>query len=114
MTAGTATAARPPGTAGASGAPERVRLAERIGAAVAELPEVAGLSAGPRAQVVTYRVGPPYAGVAVREGEVEVGVNVARPDRPLPAIAESVRQAALPLAGGRPVHVLVADIAEGD
>ncbi|MEW2356731.1 hypothetical protein [Spirillospora sp. NPDC029432] len=112
MTAGTATAGAR--AAGASGAAERVRLAERIGAAVADLPEVAGLSAGPRAHVVTYRVGAPYAGVAVREGEIEVGVTVARPDRPLPAIAESVRRAALPLAGGRPVHVLVADIAEED
>ncbi|MFF5258419.1 hypothetical protein ACFY4C_05695 [Actinomadura viridis] len=90
---------------------ERVGLAERIAAAVTALPDVAGLTAGPHGRVVTYRVGAPYAGVAVREREVEVGV-VARRGRPLAEIAEAVRAAALPLAGDLPVDVLIADITE--
>jgi hypothetical protein len=92
-----------------AGGSERERRAERIGAAVKGLPDVAGLSAGPRAHVVTYRVGRPYLGVAVRDDEVEVGV-VARRGRPLAELAEMVRRAALPLAGGLPVHVLIADL----
>ncbi|MFI0351904.1 hypothetical protein [Actinomadura sp. 9N407] len=99
-------------TGRAAAASERERLAERIGAAVTGLPDVAGLTAGPRAHVVTYRVGPPYGGVAVRDGEIEVGV-VARPGRPLAEIAETVRQAVLPLAGGLPVNVLIGDIDDG-
>jgi hypothetical protein len=94
-------------------ASERAALAERIGEAVTALPDVAGLSAGPHAHVVTYRIGPPFAGVAVREAEIEVGV-VARRDRPVNEVAETVRRAVLDLdVGDRPVHVLVADI-EGD
>ncbi|GLZ08613.1 hypothetical protein Acsp03_60790 [Actinomadura sp. NBRC 104412] len=97
------------GPANAAGPRERERRAERIGAAVTALPDVAGLSAGPRAQVVTYRIGLPYTGVAVRDGEIEVGV-VARRGRPLPQVADAVRGAVLPLAGGLPVNVLIADI----
>jgi hypothetical protein len=85
--------------------------AERIGAVVTALPDVARLTAGPRAHVVTYRVGSPYTGVAVRDGEIEVGV-VARRGRPLAEVAEKVRKAVLPLAGGMPVNVLIADIQE--
>jgi hypothetical protein len=88
---------------------ERESRAERIGAAVTALPDVAGLTAGPRAHVVTYRVGSPYQGVAVRDREIEVAV-VARGGRPLGEVAETVREAVLPLAGGLPVNVLIADI----
>ncbi|XVQ10151.1 hypothetical protein ACQP1W_47835 [Spirillospora sp. CA-255316] len=92
--------------------PSRADRAERIGAAVRALPGVAGLTAGPRGFVVTYRPGPPYEGVAVRDGEIEVGV-VARAGRPLEEVAESVRRAVAPLAGDVPVNVLIADIAYG-
>ncbi|MFC5745070.1 hypothetical protein [Actinomadura rugatobispora] len=90
----------------------RAERAERIGAAVRVLPGVAGLTAGPRGYVVTYRPGPPYEGVAVRDGEIEVGV-VARAGLPLEEVAESVRRAARPLAGDVPVNVLIGDIAYG-
>jgi hypothetical protein len=98
--------------AAGSAAAERASLAERIGEAVTALPDVAGLTAGPRAHVVTYRVGRPYAGVAVREKEIEVGV-VARQGRPLSEVAETVRAAVQPLAGDLPVNILIADI-EGE
>jgi hypothetical protein len=100
-------------TGRAAGASERARRAERIGALVTGLADVAGLTAGPRAHVVTYRVGRPYAGVAVRDEEIEVGVIV-RPGRPLAEIAETVRQAVLPLAGDLPVNVLIADLDDDD
>ncbi|MBW8483805.1 hypothetical protein K1Y72_15565 [Actinomadura sp. PM05-2] len=81
-----------------------------MAAAVAALPDVAGLTAGPRGRVVTYRVGAPVTGVAVRDGRVEVGV-VARFGRPLAEIGDAVRTAAAPLAEGREVDVLIGDIA---
>mgnify|MGYP007126048420 CR=1 FL=1 len=90
----------------------RARWAERIGAAVRALPGVAGLSAGPRGYVVTYRPGPPYEGVAVRDNEIEVGV-VTRAGHPLEDVAASVRAAVRSLVGDLPVHVLIADIALG-
>ncbi|GAA2434639.1 hypothetical protein GCM10010191_56440 [Actinomadura vinacea] len=105
-TAPTAAGAAAPPT---RGRPTRARRAELIGAAVRELPDVAGLTAGPRGWVVTYRPGPPYTGVAVRDGEIEVGV-VVRPGRALADVAEAVRRAVLPLADGLPVNVLIADI----
>ncbi|GAA3933255.1 hypothetical protein GCM10023085_13190 [Actinomadura viridis] len=107
-TTGPATTGRTAGGRGGTMS-ERVGLAERIAAAVTALPDVAGLTAGPHGRVVTYRVGDPYAGVAVREREIEVGV-VARLGRALAETAEAVREAALPLAGGLPVNVLIADV----
>ncbi|WP_018655825.1 hypothetical protein [Actinomadura flavalba] len=88
-------------------------LAERIGAAVTGLPDVAGLTAGPAGRVVTFRVGEPFAGVAVRDDVVEIAV-VARAGRPLPDVAAAVRRAAAPLAGDRTVDVLIDDIREPD
>ncbi|MWA03963.1 hypothetical protein F8568_026975 [Actinomadura sp. LD22] len=87
-------------------------MVERVAEAVAGCRSVAGLTAGPRARIMTYRAGRPLAGVAVRDAEIEVGV-VARVERPLPETARDVRRAVRPLAGGRPVHVLIGDIAEG-
>ncbi|GAA0209728.1 hypothetical protein GCM10009527_002050 [Actinomadura nitritigenes] len=108
------------GAAAARQGPERARegsdgegrLVERVAEAVAGCRSVAGLTAGPRARIMTYRAGRPFAGVAVRDAEIEVGV-VALVERPLPETAEDVRRAVRPLAGDRPVHVLIGDIAEG-
>ncbi|MGI5322942.1 hypothetical protein [Actinomadura nitritigenes] len=90
----------------------RGRLVDRVAEAVSSCRSVAGLTAGPRARIMTYRAGRPLAGVAVRDAEIEVGV-VALVERPLPETAEDVRRAVRPLAGDRPVHVLIGDIAEG-
>lgn len=85
-------------------------LAVRIAAAVTAAPEVAELSGGRLGSVATYGPGRPVRGVSVHDTDVEVRV-VARPVRPLPEIAESVRQAVLPLAGDRTVNVVIEDLA---
>lgn len=89
-----------------------VELAERIGAAAMACPDVQGLTAGPRGWIATYRAGPPYAGVAVHDAVVEVGV-VVRYGRPFAEIAEDVRRLVRPLAGGRTVDVVIGDVADG-
>ncbi|MGC4952307.1 hypothetical protein ACLQ2P_03695 [Actinomadura citrea] len=107
--AGTA-AARP------SAAPDRreplAELAERVGAKALSCPDVLGLTAGPRGWIATYRAGPPYAGVAVHDAVIEVGV-VVRYGRPFAEIAEDVRRLVRPLAGRRTVDVLIGDVADG-
>ncbi|MGW3767227.1 hypothetical protein [Actinomadura verrucosospora] len=87
-------------------------LAERIGAAAMACPDVLGLTAGPRGWIATYRAGPPYAGVAVHDAVVEVGV-VVRYGRPFAEIAEDVRRLVRPLAGRRTVDVVIGDVADG-
>ncbi|QFG27331.1 hypothetical protein F7P10_27645 [Actinomadura sp. WMMB 499] len=76
-------------------------------------PDVAGLTAGPNGRVATYRPGTPFAGIAVRDGAVEVGV-VVRYGRPLPLVAEDVRGVVRPLCEGRAVDVLIGDVLIGD
>lgn len=83
---------------------------DRVAEAAMTCPDVLDLTAGPRGRIATYRAGLPLAGVAVRDGEIEVGV-VVRHGRPCPEIAEHVRRLVRPLAGERPVHVLIADLA---
>ncbi|TDD59288.1 hypothetical protein [Actinomadura rubrisoli] len=84
-------------------------LAERIATAVLACPHVTSLTAGPHARVVTYRAGRPFTGVAIRDDDIEVGV-VARGGRPFPDTAEDVRRLVRPLAGDRPVDVLIGDV----
>lgn len=61
--------------------------------------------------VGTYLPGRRVSGVVLRDDLVEVSV-VLRWDgsTPLPELAERVRQAVQPVAGGRPVDVVVADV----
>lgn len=82
------------------------RLAERIAAAVAECPTVAGLAAGPLA---TYLAGRTVPGVAVGEDQVRVAVVAAAGSSPA-EVAEQVRAAARRVAPGGRVDVLVEDI----
>lgn len=89
----------------------RAEFAERIAERARGCPGVADLVAGPWGQAVTYRPGAPLQGVAVHDDEVQVSV-VALTDRPVTETAEAVGAAVAPLAGGRPVHVFVADLAE--
>ncbi|MEU4830456.1 hypothetical protein [Streptosporangium sp. NPDC023615] len=77
--------------------------------AVRRCPDVADLSGGPFGTVATYRPGEMMPGVALREDEVEVSV-VVRLGRPLPEIAEEVRAAVAPMAGGRPVNVHIGGV----
>ncbi|SFQ21432.1 hypothetical protein [Actinomadura madurae] len=112
---------RPPGGTSAVAArswtaPSRreplAELAERVAEKAMACPDVLGLTAGPRGWIVTYRVGPPFAGVAVHEAVIEVGV-VVRYGRPFAEIAEDVRRLVSPLAGRRTVDVLIGDVADG-
>ncbi|MEV4258730.1 hypothetical protein AB0J52_36695 [Spirillospora sp. NPDC049652] len=104
-------AAPTPAPAAGADTPSPADLAERVAAAVTALPDVAGLSTGRSAMLVTYRVGTPVTGVAVRDDAVEIGV-VARYGRPLERIADEVRAVAEPLADERRVDVLIADITD--
>ncbi|TMQ97222.1 hypothetical protein ETD83_20380 [Actinomadura soli] len=90
----------------------RTDLADQVAEAAMACQDVRALTAGPHVRIATYRAGLPLAGVAVRDGEIEIGV-VVRYGRPLPEIAEDVRRLVAPLAGGRKVDVLIADLADG-
>ncbi len=82
---------------------------DAVAEAVGALPEVSGLSSGLVPEVATYLPGRRVAGVRVADGEVEVHVK-ARWGPTLPQVAERVRAAVAPLAGGRTVSVHVDDI----
>jgi len=82
---------------------------DAIAAAVRACPGVADLDAGHPAELATYLPGRRVAGVRAADATVEVQVRV-RWGRPLPEIAGEVQAAVAPLAGGRRVDVLIADV----
>ncbi len=83
---------------------------DAIAAAVRACVGVDDLDAGHPVEVATYLPGRRVAGVRLADGTVEVQVR-ALWGRPLPQIAADVQAAVAPLAGGRRVDVLIADIA---
>lgn len=107
----------------ASPPPEREGLAEaeeergvsarRIAERVLTCPDVADLSRGPFGVVATYLPGGLVPGVAVRDDAIEVDI-VARYGRPLPEVADLVRDAIGDLAGGRRVDVTIVDVVTDD
>ncbi|MCP2322937.1 hypothetical protein HDA40_001444 [Hamadaea flava] len=82
---------------------------DAIAEAVRRCPGVEDLYAGSPAELATYLPGRRVVGVRVAESAVSVQIQV-RWGRPIPEIAAAVRTAVAPLAGGRPVDVLVADL----
>ena len=80
-----------------------------IAECVEALPSVAGLSGGAFGEVATYLPGRRVVGVRATPDGVEVRI-VARWGPPLPEVAEEVRRAVGPLAGGAPVLVAIDDI----
>ena len=82
---------------------------EAVAAAAQGCPVVAGLAGGRFGEVATYQPGRRIVGVRQAEGTVEVHV-VARWGTPLPELADVVRAAVAPYAGGLPVAVFVDDI----
>jgi hypothetical protein len=92
--------------------PDPVELAQRVAAAVAAHPAVAGLHGGIYGSVTTYLPGRKLLGVRIGEGDepVEVAV-VLRADRPIPETVRSLRSAVSRLCGGAAVDITVADIA---
>ncbi|MBE3010793.1 hypothetical protein IL992_16545 [Microbispora sp. NEAU-D428] len=80
---------------------------------VLSCPDVADLSRGPFGVVATYLPGGLVPGVAVRDDVIEVDI-VARYGRPLPEVADLVRDAIGDLAAGRRVDVTIADVVRDD
>jgi hypothetical protein len=83
---------------------------EAVAAAVASCPDVVELSGGPYGEVATYLAGRRIAGVRMLHDSIEIHV-IARLGTPLPSVAEQVRSACSPFAGGRPVDVTIDDVA---
>jgi hypothetical protein len=98
-------------TAPAPSPPDPVALAQRVAAAVAAHPAVAGLHGGIYGSVTTYLPGRKLLGVRIGEGDepVEVAV-VLRGDRPIPEAVRSLRGEVSRLCGGVAVDITVADI----
>lgn len=94
-------------------AEEREVSARRIADRVLSCPDVADLSRGPFGVVATYLPGGLVPGVAVRDDAIEVDI-VARYGRPLPEVADLVRDAIGDLAAGRRVDVTIADVVKDD
>jgi uncharacterized alkaline shock family protein YloU len=82
---------------------------EAVAAAALGSPLIAGLAGGRLGEVATYLPGRRVLGVREVDGEIEVHV-VARWGTSLPQVAEVVRAAVAPYAGGRTVAVFVEDI----
>jgi hypothetical protein len=87
-----------------------ITTADAVAAAVAAAPGVSRLSGGHLGGVATYLPGRRVTGVVLREEDMEVHV-IGRYGTPVGEIAAEVRQAAEPFAGGRPVHVIIEDLA---
>ena len=87
--------------------------ADAIAAAALACPGVARLHGGTLNEFAAYLPGRSVAGVRLAEEHVEVHV-VARYGTVLPSLAEEVRAAVLPLAGGCPVEIHIDDIGDID
>ena len=94
-------AGRPPGVVPS---PE-----EELATAVAGCPDVAALSGGPFGEVATYLPVDASWGSGCSGDRFDVHV-IARWGTPLPAVAEQVRSACAPFAGGRGVDVTIEDV----
>ncbi|MEV7805287.1 hypothetical protein AB0O28_20275 [Microbispora sp. NPDC088329] len=100
----------PPERDGRAAAEEEGEIsARRIADRVLSCPDVADLSRGPFGVVATHLPGGMVPGVAVRDQAIEVDI-VARYGRPLPEVADLVRDAIGGLARGRRVDVTIADV----
>ena len=82
---------------------------EALAAAVIGCPDVAALSGGAFGEVATYLAGRRISGVRLLEDSIEIHV-ITRWGTPLPSVAEQVRAACAPFAGGRRVDVTIDDV----
>ncbi|MGI5129694.1 hypothetical protein ACQEVB_23000 [Pseudonocardia sp. CA-107938] len=96
-------------TGDATGDPAAV--AERIAAAIGQVPGVAALHAGTYGDIRTYLPSGRLTGVRVGKPEEPVEVAlVLELGRPIPAVVADVRAAVAAVCGERPVDVTVADV----
>lgn len=84
-------------------------MASLLADRVRQCPDVADLSGGRFGTIATYLPAHRVRGVAVRDDEVEIAV-IARYGRPLPMIAEEIRDAVTGLTGGRRIDVEIDDL----
>lgn len=100
-------------TSAAVDTPEAPEPAELVRDAVLAAPGVVGLHAGVLGEVGTYLPGRKVAGVRLTDAEVEVHV-VAALGTPVAYTSAAVMTAVagVPAAAGRPVHVVVEDVAD--
>lgn len=83
--------------------------ADAIAAATLAVPGVAALHGGPAREFAAYLPGRTVAGVRLPGDRVEVHV-AANYGEVLPSLAEQVRAAVIPSAGGLPVEVHIDDL----
>ena len=86
-------------------------LAEKVAAAVAAHPAVAGLDGGPFGAIATHLPGRRLLGVRIGEGDepVELAV-VLYPDRPIPEVVGVLRREVSRICGGAAVDITVSDL----
>jgi len=84
--------------------------ADAVAEAALGCPCVLSLATEGPGVLATYLPGRRVVGVSLREDACEVGVVLLLEGRPLPQLAEQVRRAVAPVAGGRPVHVTITDV----
>ncbi|WP_290862694.1 hypothetical protein [Hamadaea sp.] len=82
---------------------------DAIAAAVSRCPGVVDLYGGSPGEVATYLPGRRVAGVRIGDTAIEVQIRTSW-GSPVPEVGAVVRAAVAPLAGGRRVDVLVADL----
>lgn len=83
---------------------------QAVAEAALSCPSVVSLAADGPGQLATYLPGERVVGVSLRDEVCEVGVVLRLGARPLPELADEVRRAVEPVAGGRAVHVAVTDV----
>jgi len=88
--------------------------AELVAERVLACPVVAALAGGLAGQAATYLPGRRVAGVSWRDDVCEVAVVLRLDGRPLPELAEEVRRALEPVAGGRAVDIVITDVVAGE
>ncbi len=82
---------------------------DAVSTAALSCPQVARLSGGFAGEVATYLPGRRVSGVRLTDDEVEIHI-VSRWGLNLPEVADAVREAVRPVAGGLRVSVYVEDI----
>lgn len=85
------------------------RTADAVATAVAGCPLVAGLHGGRYGHIATYLPGRRVAGIRLTETELDIHV-VARYPASVAEVADQVRAAVAPYAGGLPVTVVIEDL----
>lgn len=94
---------------------EQIELARAASLAALATEGVHSLGKGRFAEAATYEGGEKVSGVVVKPDEVEVHIVARYPlPKPIPEIAQSIRERVAPEAGGRRTTVVVEDLEVAD